>query len=353
MLLRETIKVLFDLLQLTYTTFEPKNMTLRHLNFLLSFALVLAMTTSTQAQRLVSLDFGSSFPSRLYSGQAAAPDVAGGGIWNGTFFTTASGLVDSTNVATAVGINITINFGFVFDSSNTRFADQELNGGFSNLFRDYAFSTGSMIEGEHEDLVPGVIFGLVAGNAYDLYFYGQGDNFTDTNISGGQNVGIRIGTDVRHTGHDGVLGDSGFFGGNRVGGDGLLVEDIEYVVFRGIIADSQGEINFEQFNPGAGSHATDSTFFDSSLLAAGDPLAVDADGNDSRFHAVNGIQIVGEFPPFVLGDANLDIEVTFADIPPFIALLIADSFLAQADCNQDGVVDFADIPAFIAILVGS
>jgi len=55
----------------------------------------------------------------------------------------------------------------------------------------------------------------------------------------------------------------------------------------------------------------------------------------------------------VLGDANLDIEVTFADIPPFIALLIADSFLAQADCNQDGVVDFADIPAFIAILVGS
>ena len=119
MLLRETIKVLFDLLQLTYTNFEPKNMTLRHLNFLLSFALVLAMTTSTQAQRLVSLDFGSSFPSRLYSGQAAAPDVAGGGIWNGTFFTTASGLVDSTNVATAVGINITINFGFVFDSSNT------------------------------------------------------------------------------------------------------------------------------------------------------------------------------------------------------------------------------------------
>ena len=353
MLLRETIKVLFDLLQLTYTNFEPKNMTLRHLNFLLSFAMVLAMTTSTQAQRLVSLDFGSSFPSRLYSGQAAAPDVAGGGIWNGTFFTTASGLVDSTNVATAVGINITINFGFVFDSSNTRFADQELNGGFSNLFRDYAFSTGSMIEGEHEDLVPGVIFGLVAGNAYDLYFYGQGDNFTDTNISGGQNVGIRIGTDVRHTSHDGVLGDSGFFGGNRVGGDGLLVEDIEYVVFRGIIADSQGEINFEQFNPGAGSHATDSTFFDSSLLAAGDPLAVDADGNDSRFHAVNGIQIVGEFPPFVLGDANLDIEVTFADIPPFIALLIADSFLAQADCNQDGVVDFADIPAFIAILVGS
>ena len=327
-------------------------MTLRHLNFLLSFALVLAMTTSTQAQRLVSVDFGSSSPTRLYSGLAAAPDVAGGGIWNGTFASTASGLVDSTNVATAVGINI--NSGFVFDSSNTRFADQELNGGFSTLFQDYIFSAGSRTEGQHEDLVTGVIFGLVAGNAYDLYFYGQGDNFTDTNISGGQNVGIRIGTDVRHTSHDGVLGEVFYnFGDRVIGGDGLLVEDIEYVVFRGIVADSQGEINFEQFNPGAGSHATDSTFFDSSLLAAGDPLAVDADGNDSRFHVLNGIQIVGEFPPLLLGDTNLDSEVTFEDIPSFIAILQAGTLFAQADCNQDGVVDFADIPTFIAILLAS
>ena len=55
-------------------------MTLRHLNFLLSFALVLAMTTSTQAQQLISVDFGDSTdrgfsPSPLYSGLAAAPDV--------------------------------------------------------------------------------------------------------------------------------------------------------------------------------------------------------------------------------------------------------------------------------------
>ena len=53
---------------------------------------------------------------------------------------------------------------------------------------------------------------------------------------------------------------------------------------------------------------------------------------------------------FILGDANQDGVVTFADITPFIAILQAGTFLEQADCNQDGVVDFSDIPAFIAIL---
>lgn len=43
--------------------------------------------------------------------------------------------------------------------------------------------------------------------------------------------------------------------------------------------------------------------------------------------------------------------VTFADIPSFIAILQADTFLEQADCNQDGAVDFADISAFIEILI--
>ena len=314
-------------------------MTLRHLNFLLSFAMVLAMTTSTQAQRLVSIDFGSSSPTRLYSGQAAAPDVAGGGTWNGAFFsTTISGLVDSTNAATPVGI--TFSDGFTFDNAR----DQEVSaaGGFANLFRDYIF-LASLVDGRFtESLVTASIFGLEPGNAYDLYFYGQGDNFSSGSTSGGQNVGVRIGTDVRHTSHDGVRG-----------GDGLLVEDIEYVVFTGIVADSLGQINFEHFNPGLGLHGTDSTFFDSSLLAAGDPRAVDPDGVNSGFHVLNGIQIVGEFPALLLGDTNLDAEVTFDDIPSFIAILQGGTFLAQADCNQDGVVDFADIPAFIAILQAS
>jgi len=56
-------------------------------------------------------------------------------------------------------------------------------------------------------------------------------------------------------------------------------------------------------------------------------------------------------PNVLLGDCNLDGVVDFSDIPPFIAILSAEDFLAQADCNEDEVVDFDDIPAFIAILI--
>ena len=328
-----------------------KNMTLGRLNLLSSFALVLALSSAAQAQ-LVSVDFGRPSPtaccspSTLYVGQAAAPDAAGGGTWNEITplrATTVSGLVDSTNAATSVGI--CIGSGFSFDSlRHNDPVDQEVSaaGGFSNLFRDYFFSSAS---GSSNDLVTSAIFGLEPGNAYDLYFYGQGDNFTDTNDSGGQNVGIRIGNDVRHTSHDGVNG-----------GDGLLVEDIEYVVFRGIVADSLGEIHFDQFNPGGGLHATDTSFHDSSLLAAGDPLAVDADGNASRFHAINGIQIVGDFPtvpgPVRLGDVNIDCAVDFLDITAFIAVLSSRTFQAEADIDGNGAVEFLDIFPFIEILSG-
>lgn len=57
--------------------------------------------------------------------------------------------------------------------------------------------------------------------------------------------------------------------------------------------------------------------------------------------------------PFILGDVNQDGVVEFADIPSFIALLIAEEFQAEADCNEDGEVTFADIPAFIEILIAA
>jgi len=56
-----------------------------------------------------------------------------------------------------------------------------------------------------------------------------------------------------------------------------------------------------------------------------------------------------EFPP-LLGDANLDRVVNFADIPAFIAVLSSGDYQREADCDQDEVVDFADIPAFVGIL---
>ena len=55
-------------------------------------------------------------------------------------------------------------------------------------------------------------------------------------------------------------------------------------------------------------------------------------------------------PGVLLGDANLDGTVNFADIAPFIAILQSGAFLAEADTNEDGSVTFADIPPFIAIL---
>lgn len=54
----------------------------------------------------------------------------------------------------------------------------------------------------------------------------------------------------------------------------------------------------------------------------------------------------------LLGDVDLDGEVTFLDIQPFIAVLSGNGFQLEADCDESGVVDFLDISVFIAILAG-
>ena len=56
----------------------------------------------------------------------------------------------------------------------------------------------------------------------------------------------------------------------------------------------------------------------------------------------------------IKGDVNMDGEVTFLDISPFImALSLPDAAPAEADCNCDGNVNFLDISVFINILAGS
>ena len=52
----------------------------------------------------------------------------------------------------------------------------------------------------------------------------------------------------------------------------------------------------------------------------------------------------------LLGDVNLDGNVNFLDISPFIALLSADIYQIEADIDQNDSVDFLDIPAFIGLL---
>ena len=51
-----------------------------------------------------------------------------------------------------------------------------------------------------------------------------------------------------------------------------------------------------------------------------------------------------------LGDVNMDGVVNFFDIAPFIELLSAQTFKAEADIDSNGVVDFFDIAPFILIL---
>ena len=52
----------------------------------------------------------------------------------------------------------------------------------------------------------------------------------------------------------------------------------------------------------------------------------------------------------LLGDINRDGNVDFFDISPFIALLSANVFQAEADIDEDGSVDFFDIQPFIVLL---
>ena len=54
--------------------------------------------------------------------------------------------------------------------------------------------------------------------------------------------------------------------------------------------------------------------------------------------------------PALKGDADMDGDVDFDDIPAFIAILQDGMFVAEADCDCDLDIDFDDIPAFITIL---
>ena len=256
-----------------YRTFDQERIIMKRILCLLASVVTLAAATSYAD--VVNIDVGGA--PNLYTGLAAAPDAEGvTAVWNGVGTATSSGLQDSSGTTTGVGLTLT--GGGVFFNPTDQETAADPNGDGStllNLLGDYA---GLRAGDNGADLRVNTIDGLVAGNAYDLYFYGQGDNFTDTNNNGGQNTGFRIGTDVRHTSYDGTSG-----------GDGQLVENVEYVLFTGIVADASGTITFEQFNPGTGVNGTDASFFDS------DTSSTDLDGNASRFHALNGIQIVGDF----------------------------------------------------------
>ena len=97
------------------------------------------------------------------------------------------------------------------------------------------------------------------------------------------------------------------------------------------------------------------------VFADGSPFSFNILPNGNRFSGGEVISPDATFtvtlgpplPDVILGDVNQDGVVEFADIPSFIALLIAGEFQAEADINEDGEVTFADIPAFIEILIAA
>ena len=88
--------------------------------------------------------------------------------------------------------------------------------------------------------------------------------------------------------------------------------------------------------PGASGLQSDGTHFN--------PVANEQVG--LRFAAAIGLLE----PEILLGDCNQDSVVDFSDISPFITILAADGFLAEADLDGDGFVTFSDIGPFILVL---
>ena len=76
----------------------------------------------------------------------------------------------------------------------------------------------------------------------------------------------------------------------------------------------------------------------------------DLDPTIPTFGSVNPSLPVDGGGDVIKGDADMDGDVDFDDIPAFIAILQDGMFVAEADCDCDLDVDFDDIPAFITIL---
>lgn len=236
------------------------------MNFLFRLFLIGSALSAGLSAQVINIDFDESSVTSIYQGLAAAPDPAGGSAqWNrvtgsGTTTITASSLMDSDGDSTGIGIELGIN------GSYLELAGQQEMGGnmevLQDLMADYVFlssPTNSQIATKS-----GRIFGLDPGKLYDVYLYSQGDDFTE-DFSPGQNGLFTINSLSKQTSWDGV-----------VGGDGLLIEGIEYVRFS-VFADSLGEIDFSYSNVVSG---------------PGGNVVTDLDGINSRFAVINGIQIV-------------------------------------------------------------
>lgn len=93
-----------------------------------------------------------------------------------------------------------------------------------------------------------------------------------------------------------------------------------------------------------------------SVTQSGNDITISGSFSNSQTSAFGLLELdatfvaTGVVPSVLKGDIDMDSDVDFNDISPFISVLQSGGFQAEADCDCSGVVDFGDIPAFIAIL---
>ena len=119
----------------------------------------------------------------------------------------------------------------------------------------------------------------------------------------------------------------------------FIVDQAPDVTTRGVLSQSKGTFNLTGLT-----------------LADGDTIdfVVFNNGNFVNDETALQANVFAEVSDSVLyGDVDLNGAVNFLDITPFIAILSAGVYQAEADCNMDGAVTFSDIAPFIEFLLGS
>ncbi len=72
----------------------------------------------------------------------------------------------------------------------------------------------------------------------------------------------------------------------------------------------------------------------------------------SNLRVLDGQAVNVQDPGILLGDVNTDGVVNLLDVAPFVDLLTAGQFQAEADINQDQAVNLLDVTPFVEILSG-
>lgn len=244
--------------------------------------------SSISSATVINIDFhdrAAALP--VFSGQAGANDSAGGvsAYWNPLGISpsktaNAANLYDSTNIQTNVGFQLNGLHESVLDTNG----DQESGGGYLDLMGDYV-RVGSDSSGEVAT-ANGKFTGLVVGGTYDLYFYGQGQYLSElgpptaTNLRG-QNTLFTVDGVSQQTSWDGFEG-----------GDGFLVEGIEFVKFTTVATDGGAEGGVISFAFSNVVETGDDANVTNDLVPNGNTTG----NTGSRFGALNGVQLVCVVP---------------------------------------------------------